>query len=159
MMVSNNWRRLFTGVCFVLLCQVSLGGQRRPTDAVRVEVSAENPFRLRVTLRSIAHTPITIHTGDLPWMSQNRMLLVAVGPMGQCVPRFMAIADPPAGEVSLNPNKPLSGEINLTGAFKDLEDTVRRSELHLFWAYKSPDGLGLPQWSGGWILIPQQNRK
>ena len=53
----------------------------------------------------------------------------------------------------------MSGDINLKNAFKDLDALIGRSELHLFCAYESPEGLGLPRWSGGWILLPQQKRK
>jgi hypothetical protein len=28
--------------------------------------------------------------------------------------------------------------------------------VHLFWAYKSPEALHIPRWSGGWVLIPRK---
>ena len=159
MTVSNKWRWLSTGVCFLLLSQASLGGARRRSEGIRVELIAAPPIRLGVTLQSIASKRATIFQGDLPWMSQRRMILVVVRPSGECVRRDEVIGHPPPGEIFLNPNESVSGDINLSAAFKDFDRDVRRSELHLFWAYESPEGLGLPQWSGGWILIPQQNRK
>ena len=92
-------------------------------------------------------------------MSQRRMILVVARPSGECVRRDEVIGHPPPGEILLNPDESVSGDINLSAAFKDFDRDVRRSDLHLFWAYESPEGLGLPRWSGGWILIPQQNRK
>jgi hypothetical protein len=159
MTASNRRRWLSRSLCFLLLSQVSLGGPRRTPGGIRVELRVAAPLRLGVTLQSIAATRTTIFKGDLPWMSQHRMILVLVGPSGECVRRDEVIGHPPPGEILLNPNETVSGDIKLSVAFKDFDRDVRRSELHLFWAYESPPGLGLPQWSGGWILIPQQNRK
>src|SRR5882672_879483 len=104
-------------------------------------------WSLCLLLLSHASTRINVYKGDLPWMSQHRMILVVVRPSGECVRRDVVIGDPPPGGISLNPDESLSGDINLTAAFKDLHDDIRRSELHLFWAYESPKVLGQPRWS------------
>jgi hypothetical protein len=50
----------------------------------------------------------------------------------------------------------LAGDIDLQYEFVALESALKKSEIHLFWAYKAPDQLRIHRWSGGWILIKQQ---
>jgi hypothetical protein len=40
--------------------------------------------------------------------------------------------------------------------FKGLDAALKKSEVHLFWAYEAPKQLNIPHWSGGWVLIPKQ---
>ena len=61
----------------------------------------------------------------------------------------------PPGKVSVEPGATLAGDIDLTDVIRDLTVT-KKSDVHLFWAYKAPDGLHIPRWSGGWVFIPQQ---
>jgi hypothetical protein len=79
-------------------------------------------------------------------------------PNGECLEQNVVAGDPSPEKISLDPNESVSGDINLTEVFKDLKGAIRKSDIHLFWAYRSPEGLNLPRWSGGWILLPQQKR-
>jgi hypothetical protein len=44
----------------------------------------------------------------------------------------------------------------MTGDIDHLSRATKRSEVHLLWAYESPEELHISHWSGGWILLPQQ---
>jgi hypothetical protein len=77
-------------------------------------------------------------------------------PDGESLDQNVVAGDPSPEKISLDPNQSLSSDINLVEVFKDLNGAIRKSDIHLFWAYRAPDGLNLPRWSGGWILLPQQ---
>jgi hypothetical protein len=49
----------------------------------------------------------------------------------------------------------LTGDIDLRYVIRDL-NALKKSDVLLFWAYKSPDELHIPRWSGGMVLIPRQ---
>ena len=63
--------------------------------------------------------------------------------------------DPRPGKVSVEPGVTLAGDIDLRDVIRDLTVT-KKSDVHLFWAYKAPDGLHIPRWLGGWVFIPRQ---
>jgi len=65
------------------------------------------------------------------------------------------VADPVSAEVSIKPGETLTGDIDLHYVIRDL-DVLKKSDILLFWAYKSPEELHLPRWSGGLVLIPRQ---
>jgi len=84
------------------------------------------------------------------------MILVAVAPDGSQIHRNIPIDDPPPERISVGPNESLSGDVSLEKAFTSLDAALKKSDIHLFWAYKCPKELNIGQWAGGWILIPQQ---
>ncbi len=55
----------------------------------------------------------------------------------------------------MRPGEVLTGDVDLRYVIGDL-NLLKKSDLLLFWAYKSPDELHIPHWSGGLVLIPQQ---
>ncbi|HET9741834.1 MAG TPA: hypothetical protein VFQ00_03705 [Terriglobales bacterium] len=129
--------------------------QKSP-KGIDVQINPENPLQLRIKLRSFAQVQTTIYKSELPWGLSDSIILVAVTPSGEYLEQSVVAGDPSPEKITLHPNESLSGDINLTRAFKTLEKTIHNTEINLFWAYRSPKELNLPHWSGGWILIPRQ---
>lgn len=84
------------------------------------------------------------------------MVLVPVKPDGQCLGKYYPVEDPVIRQFSLEPHGSLSGDIDLQSVLPGLEEALKKSDIHLFWAYEAPGELQAARWSGGWILIPQQ---
>jgi hypothetical protein len=118
-------------------------------------LNPQKPLHLRVTLRSSADTRATFFRWQLPWSNRYSMIFAAVKPNGESMELALPIDDPHPGKVSVEPGATLAGDIDLTDVIRDLTVT-KKSDVHLFWAYKAPDGLHIPRWSGGWVFIPQQ---
>jgi hypothetical protein len=83
------------------------------------------------------------------------MVFAAVRPNGEQVDLELPVDDPGPIKVSVKPREVLTGDIDLRYVIRDL-DATKKSDVLLFWAYKSPDELHIPHWSGGLVLIPQQ---
>jgi hypothetical protein len=141
----------------LLLFSANVDGQMKQ-GSINVEISSMNPLRLHVTLRSGADKRTAIDRGQLPWVTRYGMTLVAVKADGQCLERVLPVEDPPVGTISVEPRQVLTGDVNLDGIFKGLDEAKRKSDVHLFWAYHAPEGMGIARWSGGWILIPHDRK-
>ena len=140
-----------------LLSASSGGGQRAASAMIQVKMDAEKPLSLRVILHTTAETrKASFHKSQLPWGIRSSITLVAVTTDGQCLKPALYIDDPSPDRVSLGPDETLSGIIDLQERFLGFDTMSKKSELHVFWAYKTPEELGSPRWSGGWILIPKQ---
>ena len=123
--------------------------------AIQVELNPQKPLHLRVTLRSGAATTATFYRAHLPWGNRYSMVFAAVRPNGEQVDLELPVDDPGPTKVSVKPREMLTGDIDLRDVIRDLNAT-KKSDVLLFWAYKSPDELHIPHWSGGLVLIPQQ---
>jgi hypothetical protein len=123
---------------------------------VRVELGNERPLRLRITLRSGSEKTEQIFYNELPWGSQESMVIVAALAGGRSLARDRPVEDPQARPMSLGPHSSLTGDIDLERRFPDIHHILKESDVQLFWAYEAPEALHIPRWSGGWILIPQQ---
>jgi len=137
-------------------CFVSYGRSEAPPSDVRVELKSQNPPLVRVTIWSRAKNTVTFPRFRLPWGNRYSLILVAVTPQGEYLDRVFPVDDPSPERVTFQPNESMSGEIDLRNFFGHLDSTLNKSDVHLFWAYKPPKELGIADWSGGWILIPQQ---
>ena len=156
MLVSiSSIRYLIVAVAFVVLPLACGGSETAPSD-IQVQLSNQEPISLRVTLRSRAETRATFRKYRLPWGNRYSMILVAVTAHGDCLDRNFPIDDPSPERVTFEPNESLSGEINLRQHFDGLDNALKKSDIHLYWAYDAPKELNIPKWSGGWILIPQR---
>jgi hypothetical protein len=129
--------------------------QNTPIPAIQVELNHEKPLHLRVTLRSGAGTAATFYQSDLPWGNRDSMVFSAVRPNGDTVDLIFPEDNPGPTKVSVKPRQMLTGDIDLQYVIRDL-NVLKNSEVLLFWAYKSPEELHIPRWSGGLVLIPQQ---
>lgn len=155
----DKHRLLAIGVCLLLLLSAIPAGAQKTHPGIDIKLSAQKPLWLRVTLRSFSQTRTTIYKSDLPWGLRDSIVLIAVNPHGECLDQLLIAGDPTPEKISLNPAESVSGDIDLTEVFKDLDVAVRKSDILVFWAYQAPEGLGLPHWSGGWILIPKQKQR
>ncbi|HEX4921664.1 MAG TPA: hypothetical protein VFV92_13105 [Candidatus Bathyarchaeia archaeon] len=156
--MTASTRRLLVAVVMVLLSLLSAIPTKAQNKAgIIVQPNAAQPLRLRVTIRSKAGTRTTIYRSDLPWMPGHSMILVAALPNGLSLDQNILAGDPTPERISLNPGESVSGDIDLKGVFKNIDSLIEKHDIHLFWAYRSPEGLGLPKWSGGWILLPQES--
>jgi hypothetical protein len=142
----------------VALFLAAASSERSETDhnAIQVQLSDKKPPLLHVTLRSFSASRITLNTLHLPWATRYSMVLVPVKPDGQCLPKYYPVEDSPVRRVSLEPHGSLSGDIDLQSVLPGLEEALKKTDIHLFWAYEAPEELQAARWSGGWILIPQQ---
>ena len=148
---------MIVAVIFLIFSVVSGGSEVLPSD-VQVELDSQKPLSLRVTVRSHSETRVTFPMYRLPWGNRNSMILVAVTPGKDYIKRNLPVDDPSYERVSLEPNESLSGDVSLDKAFTGLAAALRKSDIHLFWAYEAPKELGIARWCGGWILIPQQKQ-
>jgi hypothetical protein len=145
----------------LLLCQPRLarnqysGLELGPTHAIQVELGRQTPLHLRVTLRSGATTTATLYRSELPWGWRYGMVFSAVRPNGEPIDLGLPIDDPAAVKVSVKPREMLTGDIDLRYVIQDM-NAMKKSDVLLFWAYKSPDALHIPRWSGGLVVIPRQ---
>jgi hypothetical protein len=140
-----------------LLLSVSSGGSESIPSSIQVELDGKIPLLLHVTVRSHAESKVTFPKYRLPWGNRTSMLFVPVNLEGQCIDnKFFPIDDPSYEKISLEPNGSISGDVDLQRFVPGLDKALRKSDVHLFWAYQAPKELNIAQWSGGWILIPQQ---
>jgi hypothetical protein len=155
---TNRTGFLAIGICLLLLFSAVPGGAQEIPTGVFIKLSKRNPLQLQITVRSLAKARTTIYKSELPWELRHSITLVAVMPNGECLEQNVIAGDPSPEQVSLDPNESVSGDVNLTEIFKDLSVAIKKSDIHLFWAYRAPEELNLPRWSGGWILLPRQKR-
>jgi hypothetical protein len=156
--VSNSRRYWVAAGMFLAFLFSAIFGRSQSSSAgmVQVEMNPQKPLSLRVTLHSRAQTPVTLYRDRLPWGLRYSMILVGVTPKGDHLENELPIDDPTTFRISVEPEGTLTGEIDLTRRFRDLDSAVKKSDILLFWAYDAPAELHIGRWSGGWILIPQQ---
>jgi hypothetical protein len=142
---------------FVLLSSLAGLAQAADND-VSVTRSNKDPLQLQISLRSRAKHRTAVYKSDLPWGIRDSIVLVAVWPNGESLQPLPIAGDPSPEEVSVGPDQVLTGRVDLRKVFREIDSAIKKSDIHIFWAYSAPKQLGLPRWSGGWILIPKQNK-
>ena len=83
------------------------------------------------------------------------MIFRAVDLDGKSIDLWPPIGEDLPDKVTMEPGATLIGDIDLRDVIRNLNIT-KKSDVHLFWAYKAPDELHVPRWSGGWVFIPRQ---
>jgi hypothetical protein len=146
---------VIAAIAFLAFSATSVGNEAMSPD-VQVALTSQNPPALHVTIRSCAETRATFFKWRLPWGNRNTMILVALTSDRNYITRNIPIDDPSSERVSMEPNESLSGDVSLDKAFTGFDAALKKSDIHLFWAYEAPKELRIAHWSGGWILIPQQ---
>jgi len=155
-LISKVKLRNLISVFALCTCLVSYGRDEPSPSGIHVELRNQNPALVRVTIWSRAKSAVTFPKYRLPWGNRYSMILVAVTPQGEYLDRVFPIDDPSPERVTFQPNEAMSGEIDLRNFFGHLDTALKKTDVHLFWAYKAPRELEIAGWSGGWILIPQQ---
>lgn len=157
MIISRaNLRRYLVAAAAVLVFAVASRETETPPSGIQVVLDSQKPLSLRVTVTSHAEMPVNIVKYRLPWGVTNSMILVAVTPGKEYVVRNFPEEYPSYERVPFGPNESLSGDVSLEKAFTGLDAALKKSDIHLFWAYEAPEELHIAHWSGGWILIPQR---
>lgn len=149
--VISRW---LSALAFIVLSGLIARGQTGATG-IQVEANPQNPWSLRVTVQSHAQTRVTLSKFRLPWENRYSMILVAVTASGRYIDRIFPEDDPSPERISVEPGQLLTGDVNLHDFFRGLDGALKETDIQLFWAYQAPEELGIPRWSGGWILIPQ----
>jgi hypothetical protein len=83
------------------------------------------------------------------------MVFAVARPNGEPIDLIFPVDDPGPAKVSIKPRETLVGDIDLRYVIRDL-NVLKKSDVLLFWAYKAPDALHIPHWTGGLVVIPQQ---
>ena len=83
------------------------------------------------------------------------MVFAAARPNEEAVELLLPVSDPGWKEISVKPGETLTGDVDLRYVIGD-SSALKKSDVLLFWAYKAPAALRLPNWSGGLVVIPQQ---
>ena len=157
MVFKARIRRFLVAVPVALIIASSGGGRETQPSDVQVTLDGQKPLSLDVTVRSRAEGPVTLAKWRLPWGNQRSMLLVPVSRNGECIDnKYFAEEYPEYEKVSIEANGTISGTIDLQKVIPELGEALKKSDVHLFWAYKAPEELRIARWSGGWILVPQQ---
>src|SRR2546425_2239357 len=155
--VRNIIRKFFIAAMAVSVLSASVGGGDNVPPGIRVELDNQKSLSLRVTVWSRAEQRVTFYKSRLPWGNRNSMIFVPVNSDGQCIgERLLPVDDSGFQKLSLDPNESITGDIDLRRFVPELEKALKKSDVHLFWAYAPPEELRIGRWSGGWILIPQQ---
>jgi hypothetical protein len=144
-------------IALLLLASLSTLGfaQRTPKPGIEVALSPEKRLHLQVTLVSGAATTVTFYRSELPWGNRYSMVFAAVRPNGEPVDLIFPVDDPGPMKISVKPSEVLTGDVDLQYIIRDL-NAVKKSDILLFWAYKSPDTLRIPRWFSGMVLIPRE---
>jgi hypothetical protein len=152
--VQYNMRALCPAILFLSTFSTAGLAQNTPKAGVEVALSHETPLHLRVTLTSGATTTIRVNRYDLPWGYRYSMVFAAAKPNGEAIALLLPVADPGMKEISVKPGETLTGDVDLQYVIGDLS-VLKKSDVLLFWAYKTPAALHLPDWTGGLVVIPQ----
>lgn len=147
-MIASHTSKTLLALIFLVLTSLTALGQGEPVG-IQVTMNPDNPWLLRVTLRSFARDRITFYKHLLPWGNRYSMILVAVTSSGRSIDRVFPEDEPSSKEVSLGPGESLTGDVDLHDVFRGMDTALKKGDVHLFWAYQAPDGLGIPRWSGG----------
>jgi hypothetical protein len=148
-------RHLVTFLAILAFSAISGAGDRQG-PGIRIDLKREGHLSLHITLRSGAHAAVKLLHAQLPWSGGDSLIVVAAIANGQCLRRDMPVDHPVFHEISVEPDTPLYGDVDLESLFPDIRRVSRVLDVQLFWAYDAPEALHIGRWSGGWILISKQ---
>jgi hypothetical protein len=152
--IRAEFLKVITLVLFIALSGIRCAAEPQE-PGVRVEMNRIN-LSLHITLTTGAKTTAKVSRNRLPWEAGDSLMVIAARANGQCLERLVPVNDPMFDEIVMEPNVPLSGDVDLKKIFPDLRRLSELSDVQLFWAYEAPEALHISHWSGGWILIPKQ---
>ena len=153
--MTRNIIRVFLAILCVL--PMPSGGNEFSPPGVRAELNNET-LSLRVTIHSRSQTSVSLPMWRLPWGGQQLVMhLVPVDSDGVCIGNNSVLERlPDYRKAIIEPNGSLIGEIDLRREIPELDQALKKSEVHLFWFYKPPEELHIGQDSGGWVPIPSR---
>jgi len=128
---------------------------QRATMEAKLEGSGRD-LTLAIRLSSHLEKPIRVYQSSLPWAAWHSMVLIAVkaNQNGEVLKRYTPIDDPSPTIVTLNPGAEIKGRVALNERFPDLSQTLRESDVLLFWSYqlRPLDSAPLER-QGGWLFV------
>ena len=153
-----------TNICTFLVVVAVLCVFGVPSDGNEVsrpDLKAEldnKTLLLHVTIHSRAASSVSLPMWRLPWGRQQLVMhLVPVDSDGLCIGNNSVREEyPDYRKVTIGPNGSLTGEIDLRREIPELDEGLKKSEVHLFWFYRPPEELHIGQYAGGWVLIPRR---
>jgi len=148
---------LKTAFAAILVFAIILAAKDRKGSGIHVELIRAPRLCLHITLMSGANGPVKVERSELPWSAGDSLVVAALMGNGECLRRSMPVDDPLFDEISVDPNKPLSGDIDLERLFPDIRRVSQVKDVQVFWAYRAPEALQIGQWSGGWFIIPRRD--
>lgn len=146
------------GFVFPVLSATAADGS--PGGPVTLQVSAlpdkGGQYDLHISMQNEGSTPLKVFKAGLPWGNSRSMFLTVVrnrtvltGPI--------AIDDPVAGDVVLQPGETVRGEINLSARYPKLTEELKTSDLDVLWTYQVVTTNGATmQRLGGWLPITKK---
>jgi hypothetical protein len=117
-----------------------------------------NGTALDIRLTSKVAKPIRVYKSSLPWAAWHSMVLVAVkaNRSGEVLEKLTPVDDPGPTVIVLNSGESIKGRVDLNERFPGLSQSVRDSDVLLFWSYQLFSIGGAPfERQGGWLLIPK----
>ena len=152
---SYPWRQMGESACWVLaICTILCAGCRAhpPLHATTDEIQVSTRVVPRgvsnvvmvVILRNLGSQDLVVPYGYLPWDGDVMSLdLRTTGSPGTPLRREAVIADPvPGPPWRIKAGQRMQGEINLTGAFPDLAEELRRTDVMVLWSYQIAEQRG-----------------
>ena len=79
-------------------------------------------------------------------------------PDGEPVELIFPTDNPSITKATLKLGETFIGDVDLRSVIRD-PSVMKKSDVLLFWAYKSPKALRIPRWSGALVVIPQQSER
>lgn len=128
------------------------------TVAVSTVTDKAGNTDLRVRVKNEGSNSLELFRAGLPWGNSRSMYTQPIKNRTPLTPR-VAIDDPVAGTITLNPGDELQGEINLLERFPTLRTDLQTGPLDLLWTYQATQTNGkVADRFGGWILLPQKDK-
>jgi hypothetical protein len=130
---------------------------------VNVELinQASGKYEIIVKLKNVSNNALKIYKYDLPWLSRNNMLLVAVmvnSPV-EIIKAYSEIADPSIEEIAIMKGETISGRIALNNKFPSIENVLKHNDVIIFWSYAMSLTHGLSKERyGGYLLIEKATK-
>lgn len=144
-------------VLMPLLCSFS-DCRAEPIFEVKTSLKRDKENNLLVRFSVEAKQPLELYLADLPWFDPPT-LTFAIVPVGEgtSIKRVYIPQSPVVGNVTLEPGKIKSGDVELKYYFPDLVSENARGDLIFFWywSYKSGSRPSAKhEDNGGALLIP-----
>ena len=156
-MTWNSSRKFLLVAVSLLVFSLPSGGNDDSPSDVKVELDSQK-LSLHVTVHCRSENSVSLAQWRLPWGGQQHIMhFVPVDSDGVRIDDGSVRDEyPDYRKVSIEPNGSVSGEINLKREIPNLNTALKKSDVHLFWFYRTPEELRITHYAGGWVLIPQQ---
>jgi len=144
------------------LCPAQNSGiEKSKRLAVEVEMAVPRPgtYVLKVTVQNVTTVPVSLSEWQLPWGNRYSLTTTALatGRIPQTLRENFPIDDPNVGrQVVLQPGERRSGDVDLSGRFRTINQVLRQTDVIVYWLYQFGDKADSKiDYSAGWLVIPK----